>query len=85
MTAAAVEARCGSWEADDDVTCDRFRTGLADALMKFCWHLFATTNLMYLSRQIPLLLERLIVLLSGGYDRVDIEALAAAARPAVTG
>ena len=32
-------------EADDHVTCDRFRTGLADALMKFCRHLFATTNL----------------------------------------
>ena len=34
--------------------------------MKFCRGLFATTNLIYLSRQIPLLRERLIVLLSGG-------------------
>ena len=40
--------------------------------MKFCLGLFATTNLIYLSQQIPLLRERLIVLLSGGYDRVDM-------------
>ncbi len=44
-------------------------------------------NLIYLSRQIPLLRERLIVLLSGGYERVDMEALvaASAARPEVAG
>ena len=44
-------------------------------------------NLIYLSRQIPLLRERLIVLLSGGHDRVDMEALvaASAARPEVAG
>ena len=43
-------------------------------------------NLIYLSRRIPHLRERLIVLLSGGYDRVDMEALAAAsaARPEVS-
>ena len=65
---AAVEALRDLWEeADDHVTSDQFRTGLADALMKFCRGLFATTNLIYLSRQIPLLRERrLIVLLSGG-------------------
>ena len=61
MTAAAVEALRDLWEADDHVTSDQFRTGLADALMKFCRGLFATTNLIYLSRQIPLLRERLIV------------------------
>ena len=65
-------------EHGDHVTSDQFRTRLADALMKFCRGLFATTNLIYLSRQIPLLRERLIVLLSGGYDRVDMEALVAA-------
>ena len=44
-------------------------------------------NPIYLSRQIPLLRERLIVLLSGGYDRVDMEALAVASttRPEVAG
>ena len=44
-------------------------------------------NLIYLSRQIPLLRERLIVLLSGGYERVDMGALvaASAARPEVAG
>ena len=74
-------------EHGDHVTFDQFRTGLADALMKFCRGLFATTNLIYLSRQIPLLREPLIVLLSGGYDRVDMEALvaASAARPEVSG
>ena len=73
VTAAAVEARCDFWEADDHVTSTVFRAGLADALMKFCRHLFATTN-------------QLIVLLSGGYDRVDMEVLAAsAARPEVAG
>ena len=66
MTAATGEARRDLWEADDHVTSDQFRTGLADALMKFCRGLLATTNLIYLSRQIPLLRERLIVLLSGG-------------------
>ena len=87
MTAAAVKALRDLWEADDHVTSDQFRTGLADALMKFCRGLFATTNLIYLSRQIPLLRERLIVLLSGGYDGVDMEALvaASAARPEVAG
>lgn len=35
-------------------------------------------NLIYLSRQIPHLRERLIVMLSGGYDRVDMDALLAA-------
>ena len=40
-----------------------------------------------LSRQIPLLRERLIVLPSGGYDRIDMEALvaASAARSKVAG
>ena len=87
VTAAAVEALRDLWEANDHVTSDQFRTGLADALMKFCRGLFATTNLIYLSRQIPLLRERLIVPLSGGYDRVDMEALvaASAARPEVAG
>lgn len=43
-------------------------------------------NLIYLSRRIPHLRERLIVLLSGGYDRVGMEALvaASAARPKVS-
>ena len=49
--------------------------------MKFCRGLFATTNLIYLSRQIPLLRERLIVLLSGGEALVA----ASAARPEVAG
>ena len=81
MTAAAGEALRDLWEADDHVTSDQFRTGLADALMKFCRGLFATTNLIYLSRQIPLLRERLIVLLSGGEALVA----ASAARPEVAG
>ena len=81
VTAAAVEALRDLWEADDHVTSDQFRTGLADALMKFCRGLFATTNLIYLSRQIPLLRERLIVLLSGGEALVA----ASAARPEVAG
>ena len=88
MTAAAVEAFRDLWEADDHVTSDQFRTGLADALMKFSRGLSATTNLIYLSGQIPLLRERLIVLLSGGYDCVDKEVLVAAsstARPEVAG
>ena len=50
--------------------------------MKFCRGLFATTNLIYLSRQIPLLREeRLIVLLSGGEALVA----ASAVRPEVAG
>ena len=81
VTAAAGEALRDLWEADDHVTSDQFRTGLADALMKFCRGLFATTNLIYLSRQIPLLRERLIVLLSGGEALVA----ASAARPEVAG
>ena len=72
----------GAWEADDHVTSDQFRTDLADALMKFCRGLFATTNLIYLSRPIPLLREeRLIVLLSGGEALVA----ASAVRPEVAG
>lgn len=44
-------------------------------------------NLIYLSRQIPLLRERLIVLLSGGHDRGDMETKVAASamRPEVAG
>ena len=34
-------------------------------------------NLFFRAQRIPLLRERLIVLLSGGYDRVDLEALIA--------
>ena len=46
--------------------------------MKFCHHLFATT-----CSPLP---TSSSVLLSGGYDRVDMEALAtSAARPEVAG
>jgi halogenation protein CepH len=37
-------------------------------------------NIFFRSRKIPLLRERLIVLLSGGYDKVDLEAILQAAR-----
>ena len=47
----------------------------------------APAETVYQWRQIPLLREWLIILLSGGYDRVDIGALvaASAARPEVAG
>jgi FAD-dependent halogenase len=37
-----------------------------------------TNNIFTRSRRVPLLRERLIVLLSGGYDKVDMEAILAA-------
>ena len=85
MTAAAVEVLPDLWGGRRPRQLRPFPDGPREALMKSCRGLFATTNLIYLSRQIPLLRERLIVLLCGGYDRVDMEGAASAARPEVTG
>ena len=83
MTAAAVEDLRDLWEADDHVTSDQFRDGprgCADEVLPGSVR-HHQPDLLYLSRQIPLLRERLIVLLSGGEALVA----ASAARPEVAG